>query len=255
MRCHAFSTIVLIFALAALTGCGAGTPKAKKLEVIYGGKGIEQLSYGGVVLEDLQQDPGDVFHIWHMKSTDLAGKPMAGRQYGWGEVNTARSWNATTHTWKYFFDWGSIAVEFVQVADMLSMNVTEVNNATSNIIFNGATIYPFVLHFPRLPDNFKDVKFAQLSSNTESGTKRVVTANFGEGQIASFVPELPKPLYHGFDPVGAGFSYVPIISSTSMDSMASFFPHIDRPVAPGKEDHFTVSLRFAPSGSPLGGLP
>jgi len=248
--------LLLTFAIVILSGCGASHPRTKKLDITYGARGIEQLSYGGVVLEDLEQNPGDVFHIWHMNATNLLGKHMTGQQYGWGEVNTARSWDAAKHTWKYFFDWGTIAVEFAQEGDTLHMNVTEANNPNSNIIFNGATIYPFVLHFPRLPNNFKDVKFAQLSSNIDGGpgTNRVIVADFGGGQIASFVPGPQKPLYHGFDPAGSGFNYFPIISSTSMDSMASFFPRIDRPVEPGKEDRFTVSLRFAPSGTPISGL-
>ncbi len=248
--------LLLAAGVVLFTGCSASKPGSKKLEIQYGARGLEQLSYGGVVLEDLEQNPGDVFHIWHMNAIDSTGKRMTGRQYEWGEVNTARTWDAAKHTWKYFFEWGSISVEFAQAGDTLNMNVTEVNNANSNVTFNGATIYPMVLHFPRLPANFKDVKFAQLSSNTDKdpGTNKVIVADFGEGQVASLVPGPMKPLYHGFDPAGAGFNYVPIISSTSMDSMASFFPRIDRPVAPGKEDRFTVSLRFAPSGSPVNGL-
>jgi hypothetical protein len=251
----------LISGIVFLAGCGASNPASKGLDITYGGRGIERLSYRGVVLADLQQNPDDAFHIWHMKATDPQGALVAKNQYQWGEVNTARSWDGAKHTWKYFFDWGTIAVEFAQAGDTLNMNVTEANNPDSKIIFDGATIYPFVLHFPRLPNNFKDVKFAQLSTNTGSdqGTNRVVVADYGEGQVASFVPGPAVPLYHGFDPhnsdtAGSTFNYVPVISSTSMDSMPSFFARIDRPVPPGKEDRFTVSLRFAPSGMPVNSL-
>jgi hypothetical protein len=252
---------VLIPSAVFLAGCGASNPRSKGLEVIYGAQGIERLSYRGVVLEDLAQYPDDAFHIWHMKATDLQGNVVAEKQYQWGEVNAARSWDMVKHTWKYFFDWGTISVEFAQVGDTLNINVTEANNPDSKVIFDGATIYPFVLHFPRLPDGFKDVKFAQLStnSNSDQAASRMVVADYGEGQIVSFVPDPAGPLYHGFDPpnsdaAASGFNYVPIVSSTSMDSMPSFFPRIDRPVRPGKDDRFTVSLRFAPSGTPISGL-
>jgi hypothetical protein len=196
-----------------------------------------------------------------MKATDLQGKVVDKKQYQWGEVNTSRSWDSSRHAWKYFFDWGSIVVEFAQAADTLNMNVVESNNPDSEIVFNGATIYPFVLHFPRLPNNFKDAKFARLSTNAggDQEASRIVVADYGKGQIASVVPGPPIALYHGFEPLNSSnvsaptFNYVPVISSTSMDSMPSFLARMDRPVPPGKEDRFTVSLRFGPSGTAISG--
>jgi hypothetical protein len=248
MRLNFPSLFFLASGIVFLTGCTASNSASKKqLQVTFGARGLEQLNYGDTILEDLEQNPADAFHIWHLRTTDLQGKVMTGKQYEWGEVNNGKSWDAAKNTWKYTFSWGSISLEFALAGDTLNMNVTEVNNADSGIILNGATVYPFVLHFPQLPKDFKDVKFQQLFSNTTK--ERVVVADFGQGQVASFVPGPPKPLYHGFDPVGTGFSYTPIISSTSMDGMAPFFPRIDRPVKPGTSETFTVSLRFAPSGT------
>jgi hypothetical protein len=44
------------------------------------------------------------------------------------------------------------------------------------------------------------------------------------------------------------------MSGTTPDGLASFLPHNDRPVRPGQTDTYTVSLRFAPSGTPTSEL-
>ena len=133
------------------------------MEVIYGPNGIQRLSFDGVALEDLTKYPTDVFHIWHIKAAGLHGKVLSNPQYGWGEVNNGRTWNAATHSWLYTFIWGSISVQFVQKGNTLDMAVTENNNGDSGITLDGATIYPFVLHFPELPEGFGDPSYEHLA--------------------------------------------------------------------------------------------
>jgi len=246
-----------IFAVLALAGAAALAFEAKvaaqpDLKVTYGDSGIQQLSYNGVVLEDLNQYPSDAFHIWHMKMTDLSGNVLSSGQYGWGENNNGRNWDAGSHTWTYPFSWGSIQVQFVQNGNTLDMKVTETNLADSGVLLDGAVIYPFVLHFPQLPTGFVDSSYAQLAFNTTGPS--VTLADFGSGEVASVVRDASKPLYSGFQPAGQGSSYFPIISGTALDGMATFQPHNDRPVAPGQTDTFTVSLRFAPSGTAVASL-
>jgi hypothetical protein len=241
-----------ISAVLALAGAAALAFEAKvvaqpDLKVTYGDSGIQQLSYNGVVLEDLNQYPSDAFHIWHMKMTDLSGNVLSSEQYGWGENNNGRNWDAGSKTWTYPFSWGSIQVQFVQNGNTLDMKVIETNLADSGVLLDGAVIYPFVLHFPQLPNGFVDSSYAQLAFNTTRPS--VTLADFGSGEVASVVTDASKPLYSGFQPSGQGSSYFPIISGTALDGMATFQPHNDRPVAPGQTDTFTVSLRFAPSGT------
>jgi hypothetical protein len=226
--------------------------RAAGLEVAFDGTGLQQIRYNGVVLEDLSQNPSDAFHIWHMKSTDLQGNTLGAGQYGWGEANNGRSWNPATHTWTYSFAWGSISVRFSQSGDTLNMDVTETNNGDSGIVFDGATIYPFVLHFPQLPKGFGDSSYPQLAYNTNAPS--VTLADFGAGEVAAVFADPSKPLYSGFEPAGGGNNYFPIISSTSLDSLAPFQPHYDRPLQPGQSDEFTVSLRFGSSGAAVSEL-
>lgn len=242
---------VLILAGVALS-FSRRTAAQGDLQVNYGSHGVQQLSYLGVVLADLNSYPADAFHIFHMKATDLHGKVLSGGQYGWGETNLGHSWDADTQTMRYTFSWGSISVQYVQAGSTLNLNVTEVNLPDSGIIFDGASIYPLTLHMPALPAGFTDASYSQLSFNTTGPS--VLAADYGSGEVVTVAPDPAKPLYTGFQPAGNGVSYTTVISGTTPDSLATFLPHLDRPVAPGHTDAFTVSLRFAPSGTPLGAL-
>ncbi|MCU1323883.1 MAG: hypothetical protein JWM43_3532 [Acidobacteriaceae bacterium] len=246
--------LCLILAVASIAAVGfeAKLSAQSGLKVIYGGKGIQQVSYNGVILEDLNQYPSDAFHIWHMKVTDLSGNILTSGQYGWGENANSRTWDGNSNTWNYSYTWGSIAVHFVQHGDSLDMTVTAINNPSSGIIFDGAVIYPFVLNFPSLPLGFTDPTYAQLAFNTTGPS--VTLADFGSGEVAAVFGDAAKPLYSGFQPANSRNSYFPIISGTALDGMASFQPHNDRPVLPGQTDTYTVSLRFAPSGAPSSNL-
>ncbi len=228
------------------------TAAQANLQITYGDQGVQTIRYRGVPLEDVGQNPGDAFHIWHMKMTDLNGNAASGGQYGWGETNNGRQWDAGSKAWTYPFTWGSIRVQFQQSGDTLNLNVTETNSAGSGVILDGASIFPFVLHFPALPAGFSNASYPQLSYNTTGPS--ALAADFGSGLVAAVVPSAAKPLYSGFMPAGQANAYTPLISSTTPDGLATFQPHLDRPVMPGQTDSFTVSLRFAPSGTAIGSL-
>ena len=247
-------TALLVLAIAGISGVVLGTKTVAQsgLKINYGANGIQQLSYAGVTLEDLDAYPADAFHIWHMKATDLSGNVLTSGQYGWGESNNGRQWNASTQSWTYNFSWGSIAVQFAQSGDTLNMIVTTTNLANSGVIFDGATIYPLALHFPTLPSGFMNASYPQMTFNTTAPS--VTAADYGSGEVVAVVPDASKPLYSGFLPTSPTNAYVPFISSTTPDSLATFLPHNDRPVAPGQTDTFTVSLRFAASGTSAASL-
>ena len=217
------------------------------LVVEYSKHGIEKLSYEGVVLEDLSRNPEDAFHIWHMKMIRLDGKPLTAGAYGWGENNDGRTWDGSTHTWTYRFPWGSIVTGFVQNGARLDITVTAHNNAGSGVILDGATIYPIVLHLPQPPRGFATHGSVALAFNSDGPS--VTAADYGTGEVVAVVPDATRPLCTGFLPASQPNSYTPVLSGTALDAMAAFQPHLDRPVAPGETDTFTVSLRFAPSGT------
>ncbi len=230
------------------------TPHSAQAQLVvnYGNNGLQNLSYNGQVLENLSTFPADAFHIWHMKSTDLNGNVLTSGQYGWGENNNGRNWNLATKTWTYPFTWGQITLQYVQSGNTLNLVVSETNRANSGIIFDGASIYPLVLNFPQLPAGFANASYSQYAYNTTAPS--VTTADWGGGEVVSVVSDASKPLYSGFQSSGNGNAYGAAVSSTTPDGLATFLPHNDRPVMPGQTDTFTVSLRFAPSGTGTGTL-
>ena len=221
-------------------GCGQ-----TDLSVSFSAQGLQTVAYKQVLLEDTSAYPADTFHIWHMKATDLAGNVLTSGQQSWGESNNGKSWDSSAHAWTYQFNWGSIRAQYIQRGNTLDTVVTTTNNAGSGLIFDGASIFPLVLHPPQLPVGFVNASYNWFGDNTSSPS--VTTADYGSGQVSVMVPDASRPLYSGFQSTVGGYSV--LMSSTSPDSLATFLPHNDRPIQPGQTDTYTVSLRFAPSGT------
>lgn len=219
------------------------------LGVTFGSNGLQTLTYNGTTLADLGAHPGDSFYIGHMKATDLKGNALSGGQYGWGESHNDKRWDPAAQTWTYNFSWGTITVGYAQNGTDLDIITTVSNNSNSGILFDGAAVFPLVLHLPELPKGFGAANYPQMAFNTTGPS--VTTADWGSAQVSAVVPDASKPLYSGFWPApgSGGVAYAPEISGTSPDGLATFQPHNDRPVAPGQTDRYTVSLRFAPSGT------
>ena len=214
------------------------------LQMTYGSKGVQTLTYNGVVLEDLGAHPEDSFHIWHMKSSDLNGNAIFSGQYGWGEGNNGTNWNAQTLTETYTFSWGSIATHFAQNGNNLDMIVTETNNPGSGIMFDGAEIYPLAIHFPSDPLGFSG--YTQYAITTTG--PGVSVADFGSGVVTSVIPNEAVALYGGWKSQG-NHVYSPLMTATAPDGLATFLPRNDVPVQPGSSFSYTVSLRFTPEGT------
>ncbi len=251
--CRALGAL-LVGAFCVPPFAGGQNNGSSALKVTYGPGGIQTLAYNGTTLADLGAHPDDHFYIGHMKATDVSGKVLSGGQYGWGEVNSGKAWDPGSQTWKYTFTWGVISVHFAQNGASLDITTTVSNNGNSGIVFQGASVFPTVLRFPHLPQGFSQPNYPQVATNTTAPS--VTTADWGEGEVSAVVTSAAKPLYSGFWPAqgGGGVPYAPEISGTSPDGLATFLPHNDRPVRPGQTDRYTVSLRFAPSGTPAASL-
>ncbi|RZU38956.1 hypothetical protein BDD14_0271 [Edaphobacter modestus] len=111
LRSSLYATVLTCLVLASFANAEG------RLQVTYSNKGLPQLSYKGVVLEDLNRFPDDTLHIFHMKMTDSSGTLRSSGQYGWGENNSCRAWELINHIWTYHFVWGSIRVGFSQHDD------------------------------------------------------------------------------------------------------------------------------------------
>lgn len=236
--------LFLLISIGATYAMGRRLANPDQLRVVYGPNGVEQVAYNGVVLEDVRQFPSDGFHIWHMKVTDLAGSVLP--QDGWGETNLGRRWDSADHTWTYMFPWGTIAARYSESGDDLNIEVVEVNKADSGVVVQGASIYPLALHLPALPAGFGAGTYPHISNNVDA--PGVVEADYGSAMVTTLVTDARHALYTGFVPAGPSDAYATLVSSTTPDGTATFLPHYSRPVAPGKREHFALTVRFSRSG-------
>ena len=220
---------------------------AQNLQVTYGPQGLDKVTYAGHVLEDTTRWNDDAFHIWHMKSLDDAGRALTTGQYGWGENHDRRTWDAADKSWTYDFAWGSIRTQYRQQGDALNVVVTETNHANSKIVFDGASIYPLVLHLPRVPVGFGEPGDSRLIDNVNQ--PGMVVSDFGAGEVVSVSLDPATPLYTGFQAVGKEFAYAALISTTVPDGFAPG-SHPTHPLRPGESATLTLSLRFGSSGTP-----
>jgi hypothetical protein len=214
------------------------------LQITYGANGPETLAFEGVVLDSTHAFPADSFHIYHLQTTDLHGKELSAGQYGWGETNDSRTWNPISQTMTYTFLWGSIATKFIQNGENLDLSVTETNLANSGIIFEGAEIYPFILHFPNDPVGFAG--YSQYAITTTG--PGVTVADYGLATVTSVVPDESPSLYSGWKNLGAN-TYSPLMTTTAPDGLPAFLPSVSTPVSPGTSFTYTVSLRFSSHGT------
>ncbi len=222
----------------------ASMAQAPALQVVYGARGVESLTYAGQTLEDLTRWPDDAFHIGHMRAFDLAGHPITSSQTTWGEDHNSRTFDEASKTWRYTFSWGSVSLRYQQDGDALNMTVTTKNNANSGIVFDGASLYPLALHLPRVPIGFAAPGDSHFIDDIEQPA--ISVADYGAGEAVSVAPDAERPVYIGFQAAGKNLSYAPIVSSTAPDNYSAP-EHPGRPLKPGKTDTFTVSLRFAPT--------
>ena len=108
------------------------------------------------------------------------------------------------------------------------MTVTEVNYPGSGIVFDGAEILPFALHFPRDPNGFSGYNQYAITT-TGPG---VSAADFGAGAVTAVAPNESTSLYTGWKSTGTA-TYEPIMTGTAPDGLPTYLPHNDAPVQPG----------------------
>ncbi len=213
----------------------------QQLAVSFGNAGLERVVYGNAVIEDVGRYPADALHIWHMRMTDLGGHVQKGGQTDWGENNSGKSWDATSHAWTYSFSWGSIRVGYQVDGDALLVDVTETNRADSQLILEGASVFPVALHVSG-PVPMPGSGPFEVSDNVSGPA--VNWFDLGAGAAAVLNTNASRPLYSGAEGDASGDQWSVLVSSTPPDGLATFSPHVSRPVMPGGTDHMRIAIRF-----------
>ena len=220
------------------------------LQVEYGPYGIQRLSFAGQILLDADREPDAAFHIWHMSLTDLAGLPAKGGEFGWGENNRGRAWDAATRTWLYSYVWGEIRTQYVQHGDTLDLLITVSNRAGSGAIYRGATIYPLTL---ANPERTKPNPASPASWVDGVNQPDVITTTLGKSQAVLSSANEKQPVWLGSQTTKDG-GVAMIVSGALPDGVrASEAPASSLTIAPGQSASTHIFFRFAAAGSDLSG--
>ena len=141
------------------------------------------------------------------------------------------------------FGWGTVISSFAASGDTLTMSL-QVSN-TSQLPLCQLVIRALNLRFPQKPteDNGGDPMMFH-----NSGDLSLLQFSFGSGVVVLANEDVVRPLTAGLPGVD-GSSY-PLKLSTARNPMyPGSYPFIDRPIAPGATDQYTLSLRFGDPGS------
>jgi hypothetical protein len=134
------------------------------------------------------------------------------------------------------------------VADRLSLNFTVTNTSTLNTIA-GITMFPFALRFPVFPAGY-DATDPKIGYNLDGPT--VIPADWGTGMVVASNDDVTRPLYSGFLPsvyTVENRRFELWVGSTYLTYQPLNWSKFDRPIKPLASDRYTMSLRFAPTGS------
>ena len=197
------------------------------------------------------------FYIGHMKATDLNGNHTSHRwaSTAGAKVNNGRHWDLADTT--------SLDLQLqlgrhqrpVHPERFSKLDITTTVTNNSQLRHHrgwSCRVSPWCCIFPQ------PARPASVQPNYPSGRVQHHGPQRHHGGLGKrrpggppLHPDAGKPLYSGFWPAqsSGGVPYSPEISGTSPDGLATFQPHNDRPVSPGQNDRYTVSLRFAPSGT------
>jgi hypothetical protein len=214
------------------------------LQVTYSSSGVNTLSYNGVTLVNTSANQGDAFQIGTVTHIRPDGSTFSD---GGSPQSTSMDLNANQLTWN--FSWGKVRTTFNQVGDRLNITIV-INNTDSVNALAGANIFPFFVRFPVQPTGWTDVNLPQVGFNTEGPT--VVSADYGSGMLVFCNDDTSKPLGAGLfsnNQTASQHMYMLWISTIAFPGQPTFWPTINRKIPAGGSDTYTVSMRFAPSGS------
>jgi len=230
------------------------TTSSQLLQLGYDSNGLSSIYYNGSTLLDTANTPTDHlttslhdgFSVFDYKILKWDGTTVVGN----GAVGFTTSWDSDTHTLTYDYAWGRIVTQYTQDVDRLNLTITVTNKSTKNTLM-GVTILPFIINFPSTPIGYSGSW--QIGYNADGPT--VVPADWQTGMVAATNDDVVRPLYVGFLTYPATTTdqkYLYWVGSKPYWCQTSNIPSFDRPIAPGASDQYTVSLRFAPSGTTTG---
>ncbi len=210
------------------------TGSADGLAVKLGEKGLESLRWKG---SELLKN-GD-FSVVDAQFCDSSGKIITA-----DPEKKETAFDAASETIKQTYPWGTVTCSYKPDSDRLDMVVGVQNN--SKQILRGISLQLMDFDWPQIPKGWV-LNFPHLVSNV--GEPSVDVVDFGAGEVAVCNEEIERPLLLGF-PGRLSVTERPLwVSSMNIGWLSPLLDSvICRPIAPGGQDHYRLSLRFASSG-------
>ncbi len=227
------------FGKAGLSSAVAG-PDTPKLEAGISEEGIDWLTFNRVeLLADGKLSVGKPIFT---KADGTTYADDATPQMAFGVVAIGLTATATA-------PWGSVRCVYIITRDRLDMRITVMNASADTL--TELTLSPLALKFaaeprvPRLAVDFFGRMYAARSHHNV-GAPTILPADFGAGLVVLCNDDPVAPLTLSWEG-REGAARVNVRAGG--EQMPFDEVYVRRPIAPGKSDTYTLSLRFAPGGA------
>ena len=247
--------------IALLLGLMALTPlpvrAAPAVTVGFGGGGLSSLRYGGQELLWVNPDAGangafngGAFWVSRVTLRGADGRDVTLDGGGPSKVVADAVGRTVTRT----FAWGRVRGRFAPSGDRLGLTLT-VTDISRDRTIQSIVLQPFWLKFPQKPTEYAQEYPLMAASRDEPG---IISATYGAGTLALCNEDFTRPLLVGFPfaldrPTDTEFPLR--VSSGPENGRGDLLaPYLVRPIAPGRSDTYTLSLRFGPAGTTAAAL-
>jgi hypothetical protein len=200
-----------------------------------GSTGLTALAYNGQSM--LYPGHGNPAFV-QVSVTDPAGNVTAASTAASSVVASAKASSVTAT-----YAWGVATTKYQASGNKMSFTVT-IQNTTASKTINHIWMFPVGLQFPSTPQNYSN----NMAFNVDAPSS--VWWNYGSGSVDLVNEDVVAPLGLGFwqaqNPAGA--QWYLMLDTDSGHTLNPNWPVMNRPIAPGGIDTYSVSLRFGGPG-------
>ncbi len=226
--------IALLAAVAVRAEDAAAEPAKPVLLAEFGPQGITALNYAGINFlgDGAFRIAGATLESWD------GTRVQADLSKGKLEADDAK------HRLNWIYSWGSVSCDYAVAADRVTLKINVKN--TGEKIIRAVSLQLMELEFPQPPKGWIE-HYPVMWHNLGSPT--VNMADVGAAVLAVCNDDVERPLLVGF-PGRKDLIRRPLcLFSANIGWLSPMLDqYIDRPIYPGHEDSYSVSLRFGPPG-------
>ena len=240
------AAVVLVAALATFCFSPAPLSLADQRERVVSPQNEAKITPGGSGLQSLKAGSVELLEEGQLRVNRVVLREWDGTERDGNVVQRDMQSDRQRKTLTQTYNWGVIRCAAAAQGNRVTLAIQVTN--TSAAILQGLSFSLSTLH---LPASAKGLSGAgeMLPSVDAPG---VATQDWGGGTLALCNEDVGRPLYVGLLPAGKPQTIALQVATFREDRFPRGWlstPKIERPLYPGSADHFTLSLRFGPSGA------